>query len=723
MVLSNTLSLLLLTATGIYLLEQPQADPMLLLASGVAIALIGGVLLARLGRPLASELDEIQERFRRYYDIGLVGIADTSLETGWLRFNDRLCEMLGYSRAELKQTNWVELTHPADLQEELLEFRRALSGESHGYTREKRFIRKDGSIFHAITALRCVWGGDGKVDYFITFLFDIGPRIEAEEALRKSQKGLARAQELAHLGSWDWDIGANRISWSDETYRIFSMKPQEFEATYEAVLRSIHPDDRASERLAMGRALLDPKEKYMVQYRILRPDGSERCVHLLGEIIRDDRGEPIKMEGFIQDITDYKRIESQLRDLNAELEQRVSERTLDLMKANTALRSEITERIEVEGMLRALFDNSPDHILSVDREGVVQFHNSHFADNFPAFSKGDRLSEILPANVYHLCWERLEQVFASNKATSLQMALEEERWWEIRIAPIKREKETHAAMMVFTDITEQRMLQVQAVHNARLASLGILAASVAHEINNPNNAIGFSCSSVGNFWADTVPILEHYRQQQGEFELGGMPLDEALLTVPRLIAGVSKNVGRVNTIVQNLKHMGRQDSGDLEEELNLLDLLRSAVSILNAQIRKHTEHFELNCGDEPIPVRGNAQQLEQVFINLIQNGLQALPDRNRRLTISVQLQPMDDQVRVRISDQGEGIPQHLLDRITTPFFTTKGRTGGMGLGLSITDTIVKHHKGRLSFESQPGVGTTARVDLPIRGRREQEVTG
>jgi len=693
----------------------------LLILVSLSVALVSGLLLVWIGRPLFNEVHDIQERFKKYYDVGLVGIADTSLETGWLRFNDRLCDMLGYTREELKNTNWVELTHPADLEDELKEFRRALSGESNGYTREKRFIRKNGAIFHAIIALRCVWGSDGKVDYFITFLFDIGPRKEAEEALRKSQKGLARAQELAHLGSWDWDIAANQISWSDETYRIFSMKPQEFEATYEAVLQSVHPDDRRIERAAMGRALLNPKQKYSVEYRVLRPDDTVRFVHLLGEIIRDESNEPTKMEGFIQDITDYKRIESQLRDLNAELEQRVNERTHDLMKANSALRSEIAERIEVEGMLRTLFDNSPDHILSVDREGVVQFYNSHPKDQFPPMSKGKKLCEVMPANLFEQCQKRLNQVFTGNKTTSLQMAWENDSWWEVRMAPIHRANETHAVMMVFTDITEKRILQIQAIHNARLASLGVLAASVAHEINNPNNAIGFSCSSLGNFWAETVPVLEHYRQQEGEFELGGMPLDEALNTVPRLISGVGKNVNRVKTIVEKLKHMGRQDVDELEEELNLLDLLQSAVSILNSQIRKHTDRFKLTCGSEPIIVRGNGQQLEQVFINLVQNGLQSLSGRDKRLDITVHVDPTVDQVFVDICDQGEGIPQQLLDRITTPFFTTKGKAGGMGLGLSITDTIVKNHKGQLTFESHPSTGTTARVQLPLCGKVGNEV--
>ncbi|MCP3870388.1 MAG: PAS domain-containing protein [Gammaproteobacteria bacterium] len=721
LVLINILTLGTVIAAAIALTGAPTDSQRLILSgTGVAAVAVSILLTIALAGPLSREVREIQERFEKYYDVGLVGIADTSLETGWLRFNDRLCNMLGYSREELKATNWVELTHPSDLNAELREFRRALNGESDGYSREKRFIRKDGSVFHAITALRCVRGGDGKVDYFITFLFDINPRIEAEDALRKSQKELARAQELSHLGSWNWEIRANRISWSDETYRIFSMKPQEFEATYEAVLRSVHPEDRPIERNAMGRALLNPKQKYSVEYRVVRPDKSVRFVHLLGEIIRDDSGEPLKMEGFIQDITDYKRIESQLRDLNTELEQRVNERTLDLMKANTALRSEITERIEVEGMLRTLIDSSPDHILTVDRGGVVQFHNSHPTDQFPDVSDGSKLQEIMTASVYNQFGKRLGRVFDTNKATSLQVVWDNDSWWEVRMAPIHRENGTHAVMMVFTDITEKRTLQVQAIRNARLASLGVLAASVAHEINNPNNAIGFSCSSLANFWTETVPILKYYRQDQGDFDLGGMPLDEALETVPRLISGVGKNVDRVKKIVENLKHMGRQDEGRLEEELDVFDLLRSAVSILNTQIRKHTDRFEMTCDSDPIFVRGNAQQLEQVFINLIQNGLQALPGRDKKLNIETRIDPVVDRVFITISDQGDGIPQGFLDRITTPFFTTKGKTGGMGLGLSITDTIVKNHSGQLTFESQANVGTTATVQLPIHRKQESK---
>lgn len=664
---------------------------------------------------LLRETREIRQRFQKYYDVGLVGIADTSLETGWLRFNDRLCEILGYSPAELRRTNWVELTHPDDLEEELQEFRRALHGEIAGYTREKRFIRKNGQTFHAMTSLRCVWGDDGKVNYFITFLFDITDRKKAEEALKKSQRGLARAQELAHLGSWDWDIPANSITWSDETYRIFSLKPQEFNATYEAFLLAVHPEDRQLERSAMSRVLADPRANYNMEYRVVRPDGMVRHVHLLGEIIRNQEGIPLRMEGFIQDITDYKRIESRLRALNDKLEQRVMERTLALEKANNALRGEIIERKSAEEKLRALFDNSPDLILTVDRTQEIQFLNRKQQEMFPKMVIGQPLGNVLPADMFQQCQRCLKRVFQTNTASSLQVVCENDSWWEIRMAPISRECQPHSVMMVLTNITEKRTLQVQAIRNARLASLGILAASVAHEINNPNNAIGFSASSLAHFWREIAPILNDFQQHQSGFELGGMPLNEAIATLPRLIDGIGRNVQRIKKTVDVLKHMGRQDEGKIEEELDIQEILRSSVSILHAQIGKHTNHFSLNCTTQPVTVRGNSLQLEQVFINLIQNALQALPSRECKVSVDVYHRPDQEIVQISVSDQGHGIPKPFLDRITTPFFTTKGKSGGLGLGLSITDTIVKDHKGRLFFKSEPGGGTVATVELPVGG--------
>jgi diguanylate cyclase (GGDEF)-like protein/PAS domain S-box-containing protein len=137
-------------------------------------------------------------------------------------------------------------------------------------------------------------------------------RKRAEDELRKSREGLLAAQAIAHIGNWDWNIVTGELTWTDEIYRIFGIKPQEFGATYEASLSSVHPDDRESVRNAVNEAV-DQKKDYGIEHRVVRPDGSERIVHERGKVFYDDNGKPLRMIGIIYDITERKKAEEKLR--------------------------------------------------------------------------------------------------------------------------------------------------------------------------------------------------------------------------------------------------------------------------------------------------------------------------------------------------------------------------------------------------------------------------
>ncbi|MHA1290331.1 MAG: PAS domain-containing sensor histidine kinase, partial [Candidatus Thorarchaeota archaeon] len=135
----------------------------------------------------------------------------------------------------------------------------------------------------------------------------------SESKLRESETRLAQAQRIAHSGSWVWNIEEDREIWSDEIYRIFGLAPQEFSATYEAFLESVHPDDRELVKTSVD-AAIHKKEPYSIDHRIIRPDGSCRYVHEEGEVAYRDDGKPVQMMGTVQDITERVRIETQLRD-------------------------------------------------------------------------------------------------------------------------------------------------------------------------------------------------------------------------------------------------------------------------------------------------------------------------------------------------------------------------------------------------------------------------
>jgi two-component system cell cycle sensor histidine kinase/response regulator CckA len=140
-------------------------------------------------RKLAEQKREASDiRFRSVFELPLIGIAITSLEKGWLEVNDRLCEMLGYPCEELTKLTWAELTHPDDLDADVSLFNKVLRGELEGYSLDKRFIRKDGTVIHTALSVRCVRKPDRSVDYFVALLQDISDRKLAEEHLRQTQK-------------------------------------------------------------------------------------------------------------------------------------------------------------------------------------------------------------------------------------------------------------------------------------------------------------------------------------------------------------------------------------------------------------------------------------------------------------------------------------------------------------------------------------------------------
>ena len=259
----------------------------------------------------------------------------------------------------------------------------------------------------------------------------------------------------------------------------------------------------------------------------------------------------------------------------------------------------------------------------------------------------------------------------------------------------------------------RRLLEAQAIRTARFATLGVLAASVAHEINNPNSAIQFNASLLQKSFDDIVPILERESSARGAFLIGGVPVSQAIEGLPRMLQGLVRNSQRIQNIVANLKHMARHDQGEYNQRVDLGKILHSAYSILQHQIQKQTDHCDLDVPENLPPVRGNAQQLEQVFINLMLNALQSLPNRSARLRVAARSEPDGAQLRVSVLDQGNGIRDEDLQRIFDPFFTTRPDQGGTGLGLSICQRIIQNHGGTIDISSQVGAGTEVNVHLPI----------
>ncbi len=260
-----------------------------------------------------AALHESQERFRATFFQAAVGIAHTGLDGKWLLLNDRFCEIIGYSQGELSGKTFLDVTHPDDREASLAAVRQLLAGEISSWTREKRYIRKDGATVWARLFTSLVRDQNGRAQYFISVVDDITEKIQAVRALRETEQRLTLAQKAARLGVWDRDLRTGAIAISGEYARLYGLAPERTTITQEEWLSLIHPDDRELLQAAL-RETRNLTHPWNVEFRVIWPDGSVHWLLGKGTVFFDDSGQPIRAAGVTMDITERKQAEAALRE-------------------------------------------------------------------------------------------------------------------------------------------------------------------------------------------------------------------------------------------------------------------------------------------------------------------------------------------------------------------------------------------------------------------------
>jgi PAS domain S-box-containing protein len=270
------------------------------------------------------------------------------------------------------------------------------------------------------------------------------------------------------------------------------------------------------------------------------------------------------------------------------------------------------------------------------------------------------------------------------------------------------------------DITQRRRLEeitrqqeLKLIQANKMAALGTLVSGVAHEINNPNNVVMMNARLLVDAWDDITAGLDAFYQEHSDFQLGGLPYEEMRTMIPTLLEDAYDGSARIAKIVSNLKDFARPNEYAIQAEVNLNDAIRSTLPILKHLVKTKTNNFIMHLAPDLPPLTGDTHKLGQVFINLVMNALEALPNKNCRVEVTTRLNEKDQYVELIIGDEGVGIVPEVKDRIFDPFFTTKQQSGGTGLGLAISYSIIKEHGGTLAIDSNRGSGTVARVLLPI----------
>ncbi len=413
----------------------------------------------------------------------------------------------------------------------------------------------------------------------------------------------------------------------------------------------------------------------------------------------------------------------------------------DLRDTFGSYKTEIVERVKAEEALReseekyrTILQSIEEGYYEVDLEGNLTFFNESMCRQL-GYSRDELMGmnnrEFMSAETAKRVYETFNTVYKTGepaKALDWEMISKDgsKKYVELSVSLIQDPEGRPIGFRgVGRDISERKKAEEQAelhqqqlMQASKMVALGTLVSGVAHEINNPNNFIMLNSPILKDAWKNAMPILERYYEENGDFLLGGMPFTQMRDNIPALFSGISDGSKRIKRIVDDLKNYVRNDTADLTQPVDIHAVIKSAVSLLTNMIKNTTHNFSIEKSNDLPVLKGNFQRLEQVMINLIQNACQALPDNSKGIHISTGYDHENSNIVITVRDEGVGIAPETLMLIMDPFYTTKQDTGGIGLGLSISSRIVEEHGGTLRFSSEPGVGTTATITLPIDPKKQ-----
>jgi len=679
---------------------------------------VGAVMDVTASRQSEAKLRESEAYLAEAQRLSRTGSWAWSPITDKIRYwSDECFRLLGFDPAAgiPPREEFIERIHPDD-RARIAERLGTAVRERGEYEVDYRIIHPGGEIRHIHSIGHPVLGPSGDLVEIVGTAIDFTERRLAEDNIRQSEAYLAEAQRLSHTGSWAWNpaTGENRY-WSEECFRLLGFDPKEGMPPFETFVQRIHSDDRPIVAEKLERAVRE-REEYEAEYRIIHPGGVIRDVYAIGHPVVGPSGDLVEIVGSAMDVTERKQAEA-LRDGES--------RILEMIARDAPLEA-ILEKLVL--VVEAQFTDLLCSVLLLGEDGQHVLHGA--APSLPA-TYNDAIDGICIGPMAGSCGTamyRKEPVIVTDilqdplweqyRDTAAQYGLR--ACWSTPIlshsgkalgsfAMYYREPrspnpaETNALELAnhlagiaierkLAREERERLRQAHAdlAHANRVSTMGELTASVAHEVNQPIAASLTNARTCLRWLAGDTPNIEEAR-------------DAAMRIV--------QDQTRAAEIISRIRLLFKKGTPQ-QELLDMNEVIQEMIVHLHGEATRYRISLRTELAADLSQVMGDRVQLQQVMMNLMMNGIDAMSDVDgiRELVIASQ-RAEGGKLRVSVSDTGVGLPAGQAHHIFDAFFTTKSH--GTGMGLRISRSILESHGGRLWAEENTPHGASFYFILPM----------